>query len=96
MWKLSNNETPTSISEHFQIRNITSGEKKLYKYHVPYAKSDLLKKTLYLKGQGYGTLLKQNLKIKNVPPPSKIHFKGPLEIINNNIKDFYFHLTPFD
>ena len=29
MWKLSNNETPGSICEHFQIRAKTSGEKKI-------------------------------------------------------------------
>ena len=38
----------------------------------------ICRKKTYFKGQGYGTLLKQNL-----------------EIINN-IKYFYFHLTPID
>ena len=29
MWKLRNNETPASISEHFQIRNRTFGEESI-------------------------------------------------------------------
>ena len=76
MWKLSNNDTQASVSEHFQIKKGTFGEKNL---GIMFLLPNLicLKETLYFKGQGYGTLLKQKLKIKKVLPTSRIHFKGP-------------------
>ena len=63
MWKLSNNETPASISENFQIRNRTFGEKN-FKYHVPSAKSDLLTKNIIFQGPRLWNSLKTELKNK--------------------------------
>ena len=68
MWKLSNNETLASISEHFQIRNreknfFSFGEKKI-KYHVPSAKSELLKTNIIFQGPRLWNSLKTELKNK--------------------------------
>ena len=61
MWKLSNNETSASISEHFQITNRTFGEKN---YHVSSAKSDLLKRNIIFQGLRLWNSLKTELKNK--------------------------------
>ena len=91
--ELSNNEIPGSVSEHFQIRSRIFGKKVL---SIVFLLPSLicLKETLYFNGQSYGTLLKQNLKIKKVSPALRVYFKRHLEIINH-IKHFFLHLTQF-
>ena len=89
MWKLSNNEPPGSISEHFQIINKTFGEKFFFKYHVLYAKSHLLKRNIIFQGPRLWNSLKTEHKNK-VSPALKAHSKrlflateNPLKMMKN-------------